>query len=81
MGLLIRGRLASKYEATHEPAASRNKRENDGYSDHGIAVCAPDWVRGAVQSHARLRYVAYEATGWDDHQDVVACSTNPYRTD
>jgi len=44
---------------------------NQGY---GISVSDREWVMRLLAGHRGLRTLIYCERGWDDHQDVVACS-------
>ena len=48
---------------------------NQGY---GISIAARDWTLKRLAKHQELRVLAYCDRGWDDHQDVIACSRDTW---
>ena len=49
-------------------------------SDYGISICSPTWVVSLIEPHPHLKIVSLTEMGWDNHQDVIACtrSTNAW---
>jgi SAM-dependent methyltransferase len=41
--------------------------------NYGISLSSPSWVMNQILEHTDLRVAMYTETGWDNHQDVVAC--------
>ena len=48
-------------------------------SDYGISLASPAWTLREIQRQAILKVILYRETGWDNHQDVIACSLLPTR--
>ena len=43
------------------------------FQNYGISLSSPPWVLLQLQKLSGLRLLTYIETGWDSHQDVVAC--------
>lgn len=44
---------------------------------YGASLSSPSWVLYQLGAFPELRLLSYEESGWDDHQDVVACVRRP----
>ena len=59
-------------------------RKGFGYVDYkksnnyGISVSSPSFVLSMIEKMSDVRILSFIEKGWDDHQDVVCCSKDPY---
>jgi SAM-dependent methyltransferase len=44
-----------------------------GVQGYGISISSPAWVVSYIEKIDDLKLLSYTETGWDSHQDVIAC--------
>ncbi len=45
-----------------------------GVQGYGISISSPAWVISHLQQMDDIKLLSYTETGWDSHQDVIACT-------